>query len=185
MATVFFIYYYPVKQKLCSGGVKHHASVSLYIILVQPGDLDDVFNFRWGQNFFWCQTGSRREPLSWLLHLLYIFITGLFSSCPVPTHMYKEENPHPPKHAAKIPYVHTSRPCTFHKSVDDRDRKETRVWERRRSCKLAGNWAQWAQTGDGWSPLMNVHASWFMDTRKFHSAVYCVPNIYSLLRSDI
>lgn len=85
------------------------------------------FNFRWGQNFFWCQTGSRREPLSWLLHLLYIFITGLFSSCRVPTHMYKEENPHPPKHAAKIPYVHTSRPCTFHKSADDRDRTETRV----------------------------------------------------------
>lgn len=61
------------------------------------GDPGDVFNFRWGQNFLWCQMGSRQEPLSWLLHLLYIFITGLFSSCRVPTHTYKEKNPHPLK----------------------------------------------------------------------------------------
>lgn len=28
------------------------------------------------------------SPLSWLLHLLYIFITSLFSSCPAPTHTH-------------------------------------------------------------------------------------------------
>lgn len=96
-------------------------------------------------------------------------------------------------HTHLNPYTHVLRPCTgaIHKSVDNRvrDRKETFalffcLW-RHESCELVGNWAQWAQTGDGWRPLMKVHASWFMDARIFRSAVYYVPNIYSLLRSDI
>lgn len=83
--------FYPVKQK---SSLEWSSSLHLYIFIsswFNPVTPTDKFNFRLGQNFRWCQIGSRREPLSWLLHLLYIFIIGLFSSCRVPTHRNKEK----------------------------------------------------------------------------------------------
>lgn len=68
-------------------------------LLVQPGDPTDAFASCQRRHFLQCQIGSRHKPLSWLLHLLYIFITSLFSSCPAPTHTHThthKERKHPP-----------------------------------------------------------------------------------------
>lgn len=106
---------YSVKQKCSSRRVKFLIPLYMFIssprsqLLVQPGDLTDAFASCQRRHFLQCQIGSRHKPLSWLLHLLYIFITSLFSSCPAPTHTQREKT-HTHLHTnAPHKYVHTQR----------------------------------------------------------------------------